>query len=205
MLRRKKMPLTDVPTTRIPAEAAGEANASADFEIAIVGAGFSGLAMARRLRRDGIEDFVILEKGADVGGTWRDNAYPGCACDVPSHVYSFSFALNPDWSTTYSPQPEIWDYLRRCADRFELRPSIRFDTDVRLACWDTAAGHWRIETSRGDWTADILISAGGPLNEPVIPKLPGLETFRGETFHSSRWRHDLDLTGRRVAVVGTGA
>ncbi|MEV0567184.1 NAD(P)/FAD-dependent oxidoreductase [Dactylosporangium sp. NPDC050588] len=173
--------------------------------IAIVGAGFGGLGAAIRLKQRGHDDFVVFERAADLGGTWRDNSYPGCACDVPSHVYSFSFALNPTWSSTYSPQPEIWQYLRSCADRFGLRPSIRFDTDVRLACWDAAAGHWRIETSRGEWTADVLISAGGPLNEPVVPKLAGLETFRGETFHSSRWNHDLDLTGRRVAVIGTGA
>ncbi|MDG6102757.1 NAD(P)/FAD-dependent oxidoreductase [Dactylosporangium aurantiacum] len=173
--------------------------------IAIIGAGFGGLGAAIRLRQRGHDDVVVFERAEDLGGTWRDNAYPGCACDVPSHVYSFSFALNPTWSSTYSPQPEIWDYLRRCADRFGVRPAIRFGTDVRQASWDGAAGHWRIETSRGDWTADVLISAGGPLNEPVIPKLPGLETFRGETFHSSRWNHDLDLTGRRVAVIGTGA
>ncbi|GAA3242865.1 flavin-containing monooxygenase [Dactylosporangium siamense] len=177
--------------------------------VAIVGAGFGGLGAAIRLKQRGHDDFVVFERAAELGGTWRDNAYPGCACDVPSHVYSFSFALNPAWSSTYSPQPEIWAYLRDCADRYALRPSIRFDTDVRQASWDATAGHWRIETSqRGsqrEWTADVLISAGGPLNEPVIPKLPGLETFRGETFHSSRWNHDHDLTGRRVAVIGTGA
>jgi cation diffusion facilitator CzcD-associated flavoprotein CzcO len=173
--------------------------------IAIVGAGFGGLGAAIRLKQRGHDDFVVFERAGDLGGTWRDNSYPGCACDVPSHVYSFSFALNPTWSSTYSPQPEIWQYLRGCADRFALRPNIRFDTDVRLAYWDAAAGHWRIETSRGEWTADVLISAGGPLNEPVIPKLAGLETFRGETFHSSRWNHGHDLTGRRVAVIGTGA
>ena len=185
--------------------------------IAIIGAGFGGLGAAIRLKQRGHDDFVVFERAGDLGGTWRDNSYPGCACDVPSHVYSFSFALNPKWSSTYSPQPEIWDYLRGCADRFALRPSIRFNTDVRLACWDGDAGHWRIETSQsgsqsgsqrgsqGEWTADVLISAGGPLNEPVIPKLPGLETFRGETFHSSRWNHGHDLAGRRVAVIGTGA
>ncbi|MET7418444.1 NAD(P)/FAD-dependent oxidoreductase [Dactylosporangium sp. NPDC005555] len=173
--------------------------------IAIVGAGFGGLGAAIRLKQHGHDDFVVFERAGDLGGTWRDNSYPGCACDVPSHVYSFSFALNPGWSSTYSPQPEIWQYLRRCADRFDLRPRISFDTDVRLACWDERAGHWRIETSCGEWTADVLISAGGPLNEPVIPKLAGLETFRGETFHSSRWDHGLDLTGRKVAVIGTGA
>ncbi|GAB3857865.1 flavin-containing monooxygenase [Dactylosporangium cerinum] len=177
--------------------------------VAIVGAGFGGLGAAIRLKQQGHDDFVIFERAAEIGGTWRDNAYPGCACDVPSHVYSFSFALNPAWSSTYSPQPEIWAYLRDCADRHALRPNLRLDTEVRQACWDAAAGHWRIETSQlgsqREWTADVLISAGGPLNEPVIPKLPGLETFRGETFHSARWNHDHDLTGRRVAVIGTGA
>jgi cation diffusion facilitator CzcD-associated flavoprotein CzcO len=174
-------------------------------QIAIVGAGFGGLGAAIRLKQRGYEDFVVLERAGELGGTWRDNSYPGCACDVPSHVYSFSFALNPGWSNTYSPQREIWDYLKACAERFDLRPRIRFDTEVRQAAWDNATGRWRIETSRGEWTADVLVSAGGPLNEPVIPKLAGLETFQGSTFHSSRWDHDLDLTGRRVAVIGTGA
>lgn len=174
-------------------------------QLAIVGAGFGGLGAAIRLKQRGYRDLVIFERAGDLGGTWRDNSYPGCACDVPSHVYSFSFALNPNWSNTYSPQAEIWDYLKRCADRYELRPSIRFDTEVRQASWDADAGRWRIDTSAGEWTADVLISAGGPLNEPAVPKLPGLETFRGTTFHSSRWDHEHDLTGRRVAVIGTGA
>ncbi|GGM59673.1 flavin-containing monooxygenase [Dactylosporangium sucinum] len=173
--------------------------------VAVVGAGFGGLGAAIRLKQHGHHDFVVFERSGELGGTWRDNGYPGCACDVPSHVYSYSFALNPRWSNTYSPQPEIWDYLRRVADRYDLRPSIRFGTEVRQASWDGAAKRWRIETSGGDWTADVLISAGGPLNEPVVPKLAGLETFRGETFHSARWNHDADLAGKRVAVIGTGA
>ncbi|WP_432975871.1 flavin-containing monooxygenase [Dactylosporangium sp. CA-233914] len=173
--------------------------------IAIIGAGFAGLGAAIRLRRRGHDDFVIFERAGELGGTWRDNAYPGCACDVPSQVYSFSFALNPAWSSTYSPQAEIWAYLRECAERFGVRPAIRFGTEVRQAAWDAAEARWRIATSRGEWTADVLIAAGGPLNEPVIPKLPGLETFRGEAFHSSRWDHGVRLAGRRVAVIGTGA
>jgi cation diffusion facilitator CzcD-associated flavoprotein CzcO len=173
--------------------------------IAIIGAGFGGLGAAIRLRRHGHADFVVFERADELGGTWRDNDYPGCACDVPSQVYSFSFALKPDWTSTYSPQAEIWAYLRDCADRFGVRPAIRFGTEVRQAEWDAEAARWRIGTSRGEWTADVLIAAAGPLNEPVVPKLPGLETFRGEAFHSARWNHDADLAGRRVAVIGTGA
>ncbi|WP_432828402.1 flavin-containing monooxygenase [Dactylosporangium sp. CA-092794] len=173
--------------------------------IAIIGAGFGGLGAAIRLKRRGHADFVIFERAADLGGTWRENAYPGCACDVHSQVYSFSFALKPDWTSTYSPRAEIWAYLRDCADRFGVRPAIRFGTEVRQAAWDAAAARWRIGTSQGEWTADVLIAAGGPLNEPVVPKLPGLETFQGAAFHSSRWDPDAELEGRRVAVIGTGA
>src|SRR5258705_8746977 len=139
--------------------------------VAIIGAGFGGLGAAIRLKQRGIDDFVILERAGDLGGTWRDNAYPGCACDVPSHVYSFSFALNPTWSTTYSSQSEIWDYLKDCAERFSIRPNIRFDTNVRQAAWDPATRRWQVVTSLGTWTADVLISAGGSPNEPVHPKL----------------------------------
>jgi len=176
-------------------------------QIAVVGAGFAGLGAAIRLRQRGYQDFVIFERATDLGGTWRDNTYPGCACDIPSHVYSFSFALNPNWTSTYSPQQEIWNYLQTCTERYKLRPHIRFGTEVHQAAWDSTTGHWRIQTQEapGEWTADVLIVAGGPLNEPVVPKLAGLETFLGNTFHSSRWNHELDLTGRRVAVIGTGA
>jgi cation diffusion facilitator CzcD-associated flavoprotein CzcO len=178
---------------------------TAEVRIAIVGTGFSGLGMAIRLKRAGIEDFVLLERAKEVGGTWRDNTYPGCQCDVPSHLYSYSFALNPNWSRTYSRQQEIWDYLRGCAERFEIVPHIRFGHDIHEASWDDAARRWRIRTSRGPLTAQILIGANGPLTEPSTPDIPGLESFEGTVFHSARWNHEHDLTGERVAVIGTGA
>ena len=173
--------------------------------IAVVGAGFGGLGTAIRLKRRGFDDFVVLERAGSLGGTWRDNVYPGCACDVPSHLYSFSFAPNPNWSRSFSAQQEIWDYLEHCADRFDVRRYLRFDTEVRRAAWDEAAQRWHIETSRGDYTADVLVSAAGSLNEPSVPKFAGLETFQGAMFHSARWDHGHDLARRRVAVVGTGA
>jgi cation diffusion facilitator CzcD-associated flavoprotein CzcO len=174
-------------------------------QVAIVGSGFSGLGAAIRLKQEGLSDFVILERAADVGGTWRDNSYPGCACDVASHLYSLSYAPNPDWTDRYSSQPEIWRYLQRCADDFELRPHLRFEHEVRSAEWDEGARRWRIETSRGPLTAAVLVVAAGALSEPVIPDLPGLKAFQGRMFHSARWDHAFDLAGRRVAVVGTGA
>ncbi|MDX6699316.1 MAG: hypothetical protein QOE65_2713 [Solirubrobacteraceae bacterium] len=173
--------------------------------IAIVGTGFGGLGMAIRLKRDGVEDFVVLERGSDVGGTWRDNTYPGAACDVPSRLYSFSFAPNADWSRSFSPQNEILDYLRDCARRYGVLPHIRFQTTVQSAEWDDAAQRWRIATSAGELTADALVSASGGLSDPKTPDIPGIEDFRGEIFHSAAWNHDHDLTGERVAVVGTGA
>jgi cation diffusion facilitator CzcD-associated flavoprotein CzcO len=173
--------------------------------IAIVGSGFSGLGMAIRLKQEGIHDFVVLEKADDVGGTWRDNSYPGCACDVPSHLYSFSFAPNPDWSSTFSPQPEIWDYLRDCAERFGVTEHLRFGCELLDASWDEDAGHWDIETTGGNWTATVLIDGTGPLSDPSLPAIPGIESFEGTYFHSARWNHEHDLTGERVAVIGTGA
>lgn len=173
--------------------------------VAIVGSGFGGLGTAIRLKREGIEDFIIFERAGDVGGTWRDNTYPGCACDVESHLYSFSFAPNPDWTRSFSPQPEIWAYLKRCARDFGVLPHIRFQHEVREATWDEAAQHWRIETSQGSYTASVLVMASGALSEPAMPRLNGLENFQGAAFHSARWNHDYDLTSRRVAVIGTGA
>ena len=175
------------------------------YRVAIVGSGFAGLGMAIRLRRAGIEDFVVLERADDVGGTWRDNSYPGCACDVPSHLYSFSFAPNPAWTSTFSPQPEIWDYLRACAQRYGVMGHIRFGHEVHDAAWDEDAQRWCIETSKGALTAQVLVLGTGPLSAPSIPDLPGLERFEGTTFHSATWDHDHDLDGERVAVVGTGA
>jgi cation diffusion facilitator CzcD-associated flavoprotein CzcO len=173
--------------------------------IAIVGTGFSGLGMAIRLRQEGEEDFVLLERAGEVGGTWRDNTYPGCRCDVPSHLYSFSFAPNPNWSSTFSPQAEILDYLKDCAERYGVMRHIRFETELESASWDEDEQVWSIETSSGPLTADFLVAAQGPLSEPSLPEVPGIDSFEGKAFHSAEWDHEHDLTGERVAVVGTGA
>ena len=171
----------------------------------IVGSGFSGLGMAIRLLEDGERDFVVLERAGEVGGTWRDNTYPGCRCDVPSHLYSFSFAPNPTWSSTFSPQPEILDYLRDVARRFGVMPHVRFHTELESADWDEGESRWRLETSQGQITADVLVCGQGPLSEPKVPDVSGIDTFQGAVFHSAAWNHDHDLDGERVAVVGTGA
>ena len=173
--------------------------------VVIIGSGFSGLGFGQRLREMGIDDFVILERSDDVGGVWNLNTYPGCRCDVPSHLYSFSFAPNPEWTSTYSPQPEIRDYLRACVDRFDLRARLRTGVDVTQATWNEAAAHWDIETSEGPWTALLLVSAVGPLTEPKLPDVPGINRFRGKIMHSARWDGDYDLSGKRVASIGTGA
>lgn len=173
--------------------------------VAVIGSGFGGLGAAVRLRRSGVTDFVVLERAGAVGGTWRDNSYPGCACDVPSHLYSFSFAPNPDWPRTFSGRRHIHAYLERVADTFGLRPHLRLDTEVLALRWDGAALHWEIETARGPLTADVVVSATGPLSDPKIPDIPGLDGFPGKVFHSARWDHGYDLRGKRVAMVGTGA
>ena len=173
--------------------------------VAIIGTGFAGLGMAIALKRAGRDDFVVFERASQVGGTWRDNTYPGCQCDVPSHLYSFSFRLNPEWSRTYSTQPEIQDYLRACAHESGVLPHVLFDHDVKFSRWDEDESCWVIETSGGTWRADFLISAKGGLSEPAIPDIDGLDTFEGDVVHSGAWDQHLDLTGRRVAVVGTGA
>ncbi|WP_328387237.1 flavin-containing monooxygenase [Nocardia sp. NBC_00416] len=173
--------------------------------IVVVGAGFSGIGLAVRLREAGFDDLLILEQADDLGGTWRANTYPGCACDVPSPLYSYSFAPNPDWSRTYGTQPEILEYLRSVAVRFDVIRHIRFGTEMLDARWDDGRSHWRIETSRGTVTADFLVSATGLFAEAKYPDLPGLDTFAGTSFHSLHWDHDHDMTGRRVAVIGTGA
>lgn len=174
--------------------------------ILIIGTGFSGLGMAIKLKQAGIEDFVLLERGADVGGTWRDNRYPGCACDVQSHLYSFSFEPNPGWSRMFAPQPEIWDYLRHCAGKYQIRPHIRFGRDVSSARFDESGAVWNIECANGEhYRCKLLICALGPLSRPAIPGIPGLADFAGPMFHSAQWPADLDLRGKRVAVIGTGA
>ena len=176
-----------------------------DKRIAIIGTGFAGLGMAIRLRQEDIDDFVVLEKADDVGGTWRENTYPGVQCDVPSHLYSFSFAPNPNWSRTFPLGDEIWDYLRECAVRYRVMPHIRFGEEVQSADWDDERQRWRIETADDTITAQVLVAGTGPLHEPSIPAVPGLDRFEGRMFHSAEWDHDHDLTGERVAVVGTGA
>ncbi|CAA9534991.1 MAG: Cyclohexanone monooxygenase [uncultured Solirubrobacteraceae bacterium] len=190
---------TTTPTT-IPA-----ATLPRHVRVAIVGAGFSGLGMAIRLRETGIEDFVVLERGSDVGGTWRDNSYPGAACDVPSRLYSFSFAPNAEWSHSFSPQPEILDYLRDCAERFQVTSHVRLNCAVEDAAWDDDAARWTIRTTDGELTADVLVSAAGALSGPKLPPFAGIESFTGKVFHSAAWDHDHDLTGERIAVIGTGA
>jgi len=176
-----------------------------DVDVAIVGAGFAGVGMAIALLRAGRRDFVVLERDDDVGGTWWRNTYPGCQCDVPSNLYSFSFAPNPEWSQTFALQPEIGAYLRRVADDFGVRPHLRTRTEVRAAAWDEQARRWRIETSRGPLTARVLVVGTGSLSEPAIPRIPGAERFAGPAFHTARWDRDVGLTGKRVAVIGTGA
>jgi cation diffusion facilitator CzcD-associated flavoprotein CzcO len=178
---------------------------SKHVNVAIIGSGFSGIAMAARLKQAGRRDFLIFEKANDVGGTWRDNTYPGIACDVPSNLYSLSFNLNPNWSMSYSPGKEIWNYLRSTAKKFGILPFVKFNTDVSGFTWDDDEQQWQLETSDGGYTANFVIGAMGPLSEPQIPALPGIENFEGEAFHSQQWDHDFDLTGKRVAVVGTGA
>ncbi|MCZ4098675.1 NAD(P)/FAD-dependent oxidoreductase [Streptomyces sp. So13.3] len=174
-------------------------------QVLIVGSGFSGIALGRALRKSKFTDFRILERGSDVGGVWHSNTYPGCRCDVPSHLYSFSFAPNPDWTSTYSPQPEIQEYLRHCLDRFGLRPHLRTGIEVEEARWDEDDRLWHVTTNTGPWTAQVLVSAVGPLTEPKLPDVPGIDRFQGTIMHSARWDHDHDLTGERVASIGTGA
>ncbi|MFI9049215.1 flavin-containing monooxygenase [Streptomyces sp. NPDC053427] len=173
--------------------------------VAVIGSGFGGLGAAVRLRRQGITDFVILERADAVGGTWRDNSYPGCACDVPSHLYSFSFAPNPEWPRNFSGQAHIRAYLERVTDTFGLRAHIRFNSEVRSLRWSNEELRWEIDTAQGALTADVVVSATGPLSDPKLPDVPGLDSFPGKVFHSARWDHDYDLRGKRIAMIGTGA
>ncbi|HEX5089215.1 MAG TPA: NAD(P)/FAD-dependent oxidoreductase [Nocardioides sp.] len=170
----------------------------------IIGAGFAGLCTAIKLQEDGETDFVVLEKCSDVGGTWRDNTYPGATCDVPSQLYSFSFAPY-DWSRSYSPQPEIQDYIRSVAERSGTLDRFVFDTPAEDASWDDATQRWTVRTQNGTWVSRTLVVGAGGLSAPRTPEIEGIETFQGRVFHSARWDHDADLAGKRVAVIGTGA
>ncbi|MFC0040033.1 flavin-containing monooxygenase [Actinomadura rayongensis] len=174
-------------------------------EVVIIGAGFGGVGMAITLKRAGVEDVVVLERAESLGGTWRDNTYPGAACDVPSHLYSFSFAPKTDWSRRFPPQREILGYLEDTARKHGVLSHIRFGADVRGARFDEHAAVWRVDTSAGEVAARVLVSACGQLNRPVVPAIEGSAEFQGTAFHSARWDHRADLRGKRVAVIGTGA
>ena len=184
----------------------GESMSGDVFDVVVIGAGFGGIAAGAMLqRRPGVR-FAILEKAHTVGGTWRDNTYPGCACDIPSHLYSLSFSPNPEWTRSYPQQPEIERYLDRVTDDLDLRRSIRFGSDVQSILWDNLAQRWEITATGADPVrARSIIMATGPLSRPALPDIPGLDDFAGAMFHSARWRHDHDLTGERVGVIGTGA
>ncbi|KAA0022654.1 flavin-containing monooxygenase [Antrihabitans cavernicola] len=175
------------------------------YEIVVVGAGISGIGAAIALDRIGVTDVAILDRGTELGGTWRDNTYPGCACDVPSGLYSFSFAPNPDWSRLFAGQAEIRAYIEKTAAAHRVPERVSFGTEVLRSQWNPTASRWTIDTTKGTFTANAVIAAAGPWNEPLTPDIPGLNTFPGEVFHSSQWNHDFDLRGKRVAVVGTGA
>ena len=177
--------------------------------IVIIGAGFGGIGMGIALKKAGFHDFVILDKGDDLGGTWRDNQYPGCACDVPSPLYSYSFELNPSWSRLFAPQQEIWDYLRMCARKHDVDEHIRYGCTVERMDWDDGTRRWNIVTVErgevGSYQARAVVSAAGALHLPSYPDIPGADRFGGTSFHSARWDHSCDLAGKRVAVIGTGA
>ena len=177
---------------------------STPYEVVVLGAGLSGVCAAIKLKEAGIDNVRVFEKAGDVGGTWRDNKYPGVACDVPSHLYSYSFAPNPEWSRWYAPGQEIWDYVRKCAIDFGVYDSITFNTTATSAAW--AGDRWEIETSNGEtFATKAIISALGGLHTPNVPELPGADAFEGVKFHTTNWPEDLDLSGKRVAVIGTGA
>lgn len=174
--------------------------------IAIIGTGFGGIGLAIRLKKAGFSNFILFEKAGDVGGVWRDNTYPGAACDVPSHLYSFSFEQDLGWLNRYGKAAEIHQYLRHCTDKYDLRPHILFNTEITAASFDDTTGLWTLQTSQGETCqANVTVAAVGQLNRPAYPKLTGMDSFAGKSFHSARWDHDYDLTGKRVAVIGTGA
>ncbi len=179
------------------------ADAPRHVSVLVVGSGFAGLGLAIKLARSGRRDYLVIERGGEVGGTWRDNTYPGAACDVPSQLYSYSFAPNPNWTRSFSPQPQIQAYIKKVAEESGVLANHLFDCELLSASWE--ADHWAVETSQGSFTATVLITAFGALCEPALPDITGIESFRGLIMHSSRWNHDVDLTGKRVAVIGTGA
>lgn len=177
-----------------------------DYKVGIIGGGFGGLGVAIRLKKENRHDFVIFERAEEVGGTWRDNTYPGCACDIPSHVYSYSFELNPNWSRAYSKQPEILEYILTCKKKYDLEKHIRYNTRIKSAVFQEKEGCWKLTDQNGNIVlVKTVISAIGPLNVPNVPKFKGLDSFEGSYFHSSEWEDKVDLKNKRVAIVGTGA
>ena len=175
------------------------------YDSFIVGAGISGILAAIRLKKVGYHNFKIIEKASRVGGTWRENTYPGCGCDVPSALYSYSFAPSAKWSHLFAKQPEILSYLEEVSENFDVKPLIQFDTTLENAQWDNQRNLWVIDTNQGQYLSKTVVFATGPITEPQMPKLDGIDSFTGEMFHSAKWNHDYDLTGKRIAVVGTGA
>jgi cation diffusion facilitator CzcD-associated flavoprotein CzcO len=200
--------MTNVVTPATETEGHGEPQASkppTHTRTLIIGTGFSGLGMAIALQKQGV-DFVILEKADDVGGTWRDNTYPGCACDIPSHLYSYSFEPKPDWKNPFSFQPEIWDYLKGVTEKYGLRRYIKFNSLVDRAYWDDDEYRWHVFTADGlEYVAQFLVSGAGALHIPSFPAIEGRDEFAGAAFHSAQWDHGVDLTDKRVAIIGTGA
>jgi cation diffusion facilitator CzcD-associated flavoprotein CzcO len=191
--------------TTLPDETYVEHSPRVDADV-IIGAGFAGLGMAIRLEQRGLDSFLVLERASDVGGTWRDNRFPGCACDIPSLLYSFSFEQDPAWTRVFPRQEEIFGYLRRCADKYRVRSHIRFGAELLDAAYDEPSATWRVRTTDGrTFTSRVLISAMGPLNRANIPALPGIDRFKGAAFHSSQWDASVDLRDKDVAVIGTGA
>ncbi|TDD58772.1 NAD(P)/FAD-dependent oxidoreductase [Kribbella antibiotica] len=175
-------------------------------EVVIIGSGFAGLCMGIKLKQSGCEDFVILEKADRLGGTWRDNTYPGCACDVPSYLYSYSFEQNPHWSRMFAPWEEILAYLERCAEKYGIADKIRYGAEVTEAAFDETSGEWTVTVNGGETIeTQALVTGVGSLQRPKWPEIAGLDSFAGTTFHSAQWDHSHDLAGRRVAVIGTGA
>ncbi len=175
-------------------------------EILCIGSGFGGLALGIALNNAGIANYQLLEKSSQPGGVWRDNTYPGCACDVPSRFYSFSFEQNWPWSSRFGQQPEIWKYFNHCMDKYNVRSHVRTNTAVKSARWDDEAALWNIETANGEkLQSRVLVSGMGLFNQPIYPDIKGLGSFKGPAWHSSSWDHDVDLKGKRVAVIGTGA
>jgi cation diffusion facilitator CzcD-associated flavoprotein CzcO len=174
--------------------------------VAVIGAGFGGIGVTAQLRQAGVTDITVFERGHDVGGVWRDNTYPGAACDVPSHLYSFSFAPEGRWSRRFAPQSEIHAYLRRTADELGVTPHVRFGAEVVRCVWSETRHHWVLTLATGEeHVAEVVVTACGQLSRPSVPDLPGIADFTGPVFHSAQWQHDIDLLGQRVLVVGTGA